>query len=118
MLQADLHACNFGAFNTNTGDVVYNVNDFDECVISDCQYDLYRMATSLLLVAESNKINEKYFEKIVKTFIESYLREVKRLKTGKLIKEFTSKNTVNPLKYFLNKIDIDNKKARKKLVNK
>ncbi len=50
-LQGDLHVENFGAFSNDEGDVVYDSNDFDEAVIADYQYDLWRMAVSIVLVA-------------------------------------------------------------------
>jgi uncharacterized protein (DUF2252 family) len=46
----DAHAENFGCLESARHEVVYDLNDFDEAVIADAQLDLWRLATSLLLV--------------------------------------------------------------------
>lgn len=73
-LQGDLHADNFGAFDDAQGIVVYGLNDFDESLIADYQYDLWRMAISLVLIAQENEnLDKSDIEKVVEEFAESYL---------------------------------------------
>jgi uncharacterized protein (DUF2252 family) len=73
-LQGDLHADNFGAFDDARGIVVYGLNDFDESLIADYQYDLWRMAISLVLIAKENEnLDKSDIEKVVEEFAESYL---------------------------------------------
>ncbi|NJN44984.1 MAG: DUF2252 family protein [Anaerolineae bacterium] len=47
-----MHAENFGAFTNDEGRVVYSVNDFDEAIYADYQFDVWRMAISLGLVTD------------------------------------------------------------------
>lgn len=49
-IQGDLHFENFGAFRSEDGDIVYDVNDFDEGYVGSYLYDLLRMAVSIALV--------------------------------------------------------------------
>ena len=80
-LQGDLHAYNFGSFDNDDGDVVYGLNDFDEGVIADYQYDVWRMATSLILIARENgKSNKSDEEDFVLTFAKSYLKQLDKLR--------------------------------------
>lgn len=73
-LQGDLHSDNFGAFGNDEGQVVYNINDFDESVIADYQYDLWRMAVSIVLVArENDDLSADEQATVIDAFARSYL---------------------------------------------
>jgi len=73
-IQGDLHAYNFGAYENDRGAVVYSLNDFDETIIADYQYDLWRMATSLVLISRDHGNSSKHAENaIIDAFAESYL---------------------------------------------
>ena len=48
-LLGDAHVDNIGFYDNDEGTVVYDLNDFDEVVIADYQWDLWRMATSIVL---------------------------------------------------------------------
>jgi uncharacterized protein (DUF2252 family) len=50
----DLHTENFGAFRAITGDIVYDINDFDEVTTGSYEIDLRRLTTSILLAALDN----------------------------------------------------------------
>ncbi len=60
-LNGDCHTDNFGAFRAHLGGdqfrVIYDINDFDEGVVADFQYDLWRLATSIVLVARGNELD-------------------------------------------------------------
>ena len=76
-LQGDLHAYNFGSFDNDDDIVVYDLNDFDEVVIADYQMDLWRMATSLVLIARDNgELSSSDVADILDAFSESYLDTV------------------------------------------
>ena len=51
----DLHTENYGTFRSVTGDIVYDINDFDESTTSYYEYDVRRLAVSLILAAIENK---------------------------------------------------------------
>ncbi|MCI5146288.1 MAG: DUF2252 domain-containing protein, partial [Candidatus Electrothrix sp. AR3] len=120
-LQGDLHAYNFGTFNNNDGDLVYGLNDFDEGVIADYQYDIWRMAVSLILIARENGKSAKSDEKkIVLTFAESYLKQLNKLCKSDKEEEvvYTAKKTASPLKDFMQEIDRKNSAQRQKMLEK
>lgn len=69
-LQGDLHAANLGAFDDDRGDVVYDLDDFDEALIGDYQYDVWRMAISMALIARTTSHDG---HDAIETFAEAYL---------------------------------------------
>jgi uncharacterized protein (DUF2252 family) len=109
-LEGDAHAENQGAFNNNEGKVVYGLNDFDSSVIADYQYDLWRFATSLVLVARQNGgFSGKDQDEILDAFSDSYLDTLDSYignnKAEKVI--YTTKNTYGELRDFLKKVEKD-----------
>jgi len=50
----DLHTENFGTFRAVSGDIVYDINDFDETTSAPYEYDLRRLGASLSLAAFDN----------------------------------------------------------------
>lgn len=70
VIQGDMHAANLGAFDDDGGVVVYDLNDFDEALVADYQYDLWRMATSIALVARAADLGE---HDPIDDFTEAYL---------------------------------------------
>lgn len=73
-LQGDLHANNFGSYDNDDGIIVFGLNDFDEVVIADYQWDLWRLAVSLVLIAEQNGgFSGTAIDSFVETLAESYL---------------------------------------------
>jgi uncharacterized protein (DUF2252 family) len=120
-LQGDLHAYNFGTFTNDMGELVYGLNDFDEGVIADYQYDVWRMATSLILIARENGKSKKSDEKdLVWTFAQSYLKHLYRLCKNVQEKKvvYTTNQTISPLKDFMKEIDRKKAEARLKMLDK
>ncbi|MGK7895138.1 MAG: DUF2252 domain-containing protein [Xenococcus sp. (in: cyanobacteria)] len=120
-LQGDLHAYNFGSFNNDDGKVVYGLNDFDEGLIADYQYDLWRMATSLILIARENGKSKKSDEKdYVLTFAKSYLKQLHKLRSSDQEEKiaYTIKKTSSPLRDFIEEVDQDNTESRKEMLEK
>ena len=50
----DLHTENFGTFRAVSGDIVYDINDFDETTTAPYDYDLRRLGCSVALAAFDN----------------------------------------------------------------
>jgi len=68
-LETDAHVDNYGAFCNYKGGVIYGLNDFDESVIADYQYDVWRLAVSIVLVARLNgDLSHKQQENVVNAF--------------------------------------------------
>ena len=55
----DCHLANFGAFRTPEGAAVFDLNDFDETLPAPFEYDLKRLATSLVLSGREEKLPAK-----------------------------------------------------------
>ncbi|NET27271.1 DUF2252 domain-containing protein [Okeania sp. SIO1I7] len=69
----DCHVDNFGAFNNDKGEIIFDMNDFDESIIADYQYDLWRLAASIILVTNDSNLSKSEQEEIVDSFSETYL---------------------------------------------
>lgn len=50
----DIHGENYGAYRAVTNEIVYDINDFDDTAESAYEYDVRRMAVSLVLAAADN----------------------------------------------------------------
>ena len=118
-LQGDAHAENMGAFNDQKGKLVYGLNDFDESVIGDYQYDLWRFAVSLVLVARRNGgFSGASKARVVNALSTSYLDAMASYAGNKkaLQRTFTAASTTGLLQGFLEQTEAD--KSRKKMLKK
>ncbi|MDJ0845343.1 DUF2252 domain-containing protein [Crocosphaera sp.] len=122
-ISADLHVDNFGTFNNDKNEVIFDLNDFDESVVADYQYDIWRMASSIILsvsnsdpTALSANKQEKIAD-VIDKFTESYLDTLADYKGNNQEKEtyFTDKNTKGKIKDL---IEYAEGKSRKKLLKK
>lgn len=113
-LGGDMHVNNTGSFDDDQGTVVFGLNDFDEAVIGDYQLDLWRMASSLVLVARENggftAANEA---SIVDAFSEGYLDAMADYagNSGETTKKFTEGNTYGLLDDFLADVEASESRA-------
>ncbi len=116
-VQGDAHIQNLGAFRTHRGEIVYGLNDFDDAIIADYQYDLWRMAISIALSADP-LLDSKKRKKVVETFAESYLATLTNLDQNEEIYQhfFTKETTSGLLKKFLEKVE--RKESRQKMLKK
>ena len=73
----DAHCDNFGSFTDATGRLVYDLNDFDEALTADYQFDLWRLGVSLVLVGRENKRDPKATRRMVLECARGYWREIK-----------------------------------------
>lgn len=55
-LCGDAHAANFGLYGTHDGRIVMDLNDFDETVVGPWEWDVKRLATSLVLAARVGEL--------------------------------------------------------------
>ncbi|MDA3923048.1 MAG: DUF2252 family protein [Salinisphaera sp.] len=73
-LQGDAHAYNHGAYGDDRQGVHYGMDDFDDAVIGDYQYDLWRHATSMVLDAEENvELSPDQTRRAIRHYLTSYL---------------------------------------------
>ncbi len=70
----DAHVRNLGAFAAPDGRLVFDINDFDETVQAPFEWDLKRLATSLVLAGRSMNTKKGACEDAVLTFAAQYRR--------------------------------------------
>ena len=94
-IQGDLHAENFGTYMDSAGILVFDVNDFDEAFLGHFTWDLRRMAASLALLGFAKAVSDEAIERMIRTYAEAYLDQVRAFATGDKDSEFrlTLENT-------------------------
>jgi len=106
-IQGDLHMENFGVFQNEQGEIVYDVNDFDEGYIGSYLYDVLRMATSIALFCDAQSLNEEEQKERIVHYLEAYYKQLKRFKKKKddpHTLTFTKENTTGPVNKVLKKL--------------
>jgi len=110
-IQGDLHVQNYGAFDDDEGDVVFDLNDFDESWVTSYLYDVLRAATSLVLVGRENAIfSDSEINEFVDAFCETYLDQLEDYCGNNDEKDakVTESNTYGLLDEFLDDVEDDN----------
>ncbi|MBW7475149.1 DUF2252 domain-containing protein [Paenibacillus oenotherae] len=82
-IQGDLHFENFGAFRSETGELVYDVNDFDEGYLGSYLYDLLRMSVSIALVCRIKELPPEAQANVITTYLQAYSKQMRRFAKGK-----------------------------------
>ncbi|MEK3885657.1 DUF2252 family protein [Paenibacillus sp. PL2-23] len=75
-IQGDLHFENFGAFRSEKGRIVFDVNDFDEGCMGSYLYDVLRMSVSLCLVMSENGWAEEEQLDTVIAYLSAYVEQI------------------------------------------
>lgn len=75
----DAHVRNLGAYAAPDGHLVFDINDFDETVPGPFEWDLKRLATSLVLAGQQSGHAKKMCKQAVRLFIHSYCTSMSRL---------------------------------------
>jgi uncharacterized protein (DUF2252 family) len=70
----DAHVLNLGAFAALDGRLVFDINDFDETLRGPFEYDVKRLATSLILAGRDAGIKRSARRAAVLRFVEQYRR--------------------------------------------
>ena len=76
-LCGDAHVRNLGAFAAPDGRLVFDINDFDETIRGPFEWDLKRMAASLVLAGRGSGHKETSARRAVETCIERYAAQVR-----------------------------------------
>ena len=118
-IQADLHAYNFGIYDNEDGELVYGLNDFDEACVADYQFDIWRMAASMLLIAAENGFDDedKRF-KFIESFTNGYLSVIEnyRLNGSDVLFQVNKKNAFGKLDEVLERTE--KKEGREEMLRK
>src|SRR6202453_2919310 len=71
-LCGDAHVRNLGAFAAPDGRLVFDINDFDETIVSPFEWDVKRMATSLVLAGRGAGAKSLHCREAARVFLEQY----------------------------------------------
>lgn len=107
-VQGDLHIYKFGSTHDAKGKVGYGLSDFDEAVFSDYQFDLWRMAVSLVLLARQNDdLSTGQQQRVVDAFVQTYLHTLRGCRQRAFLKaaRFTRESTYGDLSHFLARVE-------------
>ena len=77
-LCGDAHVENLGAYAGIDGRLVFDINDFDETIHGPFEWDIKRLATSLILAGREAGISHGGRQEAVRTFTRSYRRMMRR----------------------------------------
>eukprot|EP00271_Cylindrocystis_brebissonii_P012842 TRINITY_DN32353_c0_g1_i1.p1 TRINITY_DN32353_c0_g1~~TRINITY_DN32353_c0_g1_i1.p1 ORF type:complete len:500 (+),score=101.15 TRINITY_DN32353_c0_g1_i1:471-1970(+) len=78
-ISGDCHVESFCASGNDTEGPMYGMNEFDEAIIADYQYDVWRLAISIVLLAKANGgqgLDESAQKAAVQAFARRYVRTV------------------------------------------
>jgi hypothetical protein len=71
-LCGDAHVLNLGAYETPIGTLAFDINDFDETIRGPFEWDVKRLATSLILAGREAGIRRPARQAAVKSFLAQY----------------------------------------------
>ena len=71
-LCGDAHVRNLGAFAGPDGRLVFDINDFDETVVGPFEWDVKRMATSLVLAGRETSVSNRNCREAAAAFLARY----------------------------------------------
>src|SRR5919112_5499215 len=93
-IHGDLHAENFGTYMNSSGQLVFNVNDFDEAYVGPFSWDLKRFAASVALIGYQKALSDDNISALVTGFAQAYLTELRDVAAGgdDAIRPITLKN--------------------------
>ncbi|MEU4566655.1 DUF2252 domain-containing protein [Micromonospora sp. NPDC023956] len=81
-IHGDLHAENFGTYMNASGQLVFNVNDFDEAYVGPFSWDLKRFVASVALIGYAKALSDQVIGDLVQVFARSYLTELRAIAHG------------------------------------
>ncbi|MYL53952.1 DUF2252 domain-containing protein [Pontibacillus yanchengensis] len=107
-IMGDLHFDNFSAFQNEEGEIVFDVDDFDEGFLGSYLYDVLRMVVSIRLFAAQQGFSESEQDEFVERFAKSYYKQMKKFTKDKedpVTTRFTVDNTKSAIKKALKKLE-------------
>ena len=78
-LCGDAHVQNLGCFDTPDGHLVFDINDFDETIMGPWEWDVKRMAASIVLAGLESQHTESACGRAVSEFVSSYVKTMELL---------------------------------------
>jgi len=78
-LCGDAHAANFGLYGTPEGQIVMDINDFDETLPGPWEWDLKRLVASLVLAGRVGDVSDKGCREAAEDAVKAYRAVIKQL---------------------------------------
>ncbi len=75
-LCGDMHVSNFGFFSTTERQLVFGINDFDETLPGNFDWDLKRLTASAMIAAEHLGQDRLYGESIIRLIVQAYRKHM------------------------------------------
>src|ERR1700743_1920437 len=75
----DAHLANFGVFGTPERNLVFDVNDFDETLPGPWEWDVKRLAASVVLAARNLQIGDQQASHMVRGTVRAYRERMAEL---------------------------------------
>lgn len=118
-VNGDAHIYNYGAYANHDGEAIFCMDDFDDSVIADYQFDLWRMAVSIVLDCRENSVFDKAEIKqglmhFAKSYREEMIHHLEDNSSNDI--HLTKNNAPGILGKFLKKVE--KKKSRLKMLDK
>ena len=73
----DCHVANFGGFGTPERQLVFDINDFDETLPAPWEWDVKRLAASIVLAMRQASLGERHCSDSARTMVESYRQHMR-----------------------------------------
>ena len=83
----DAHVCNFGGFATPERRIIFSINDLDETLPADWEWDLKRLAASFIVACRDNSLSDSAGKDVVENCVRGYresMAEFSQMKTLEL----------------------------------
>lgn len=107
-IMGDLHFNNFSAFQNEQGEIVFDVDDFDEGYLGSYLYDVLRMVVSIRLFANQLGFSESNQDDFVARYAKAYCKQLKKFaerKENPVTTRFTVEHTKSAIKKALKKLE-------------
>ena len=117
-LEGDAHVYNMGAYLNNSGNIAFGFDDYDDSLVADYQYDIWRFAISMVLdLWQNDKFTDLQLNEALHIFAKTYLKTISSYEKVDLFScSFNQENTCKPLAKFLGKTS--KKCSRERMLNK
>lgn len=106
-IQGDLHFENFGAFQAKDGQIVFDINDFDEGFLGSYLYDIIRNSVSIGLYAEMLGYSEENQSELMERFYQYYAKQLQTFadRSHAVKTLFNKEATYGPVKNLLENVE-------------
>ncbi|KRK63725.1 hypothetical protein FC72_GL001199 [Companilactobacillus tucceti DSM 20183] len=94
LIGGDAHLGNFGFYGSSEGQLLFDMNDFDEAHLGYWEYDLKRFLVSALLVARSHSFEETDIQEFLLGVVHTYFDTLKHMTKISEMKRFILPNTL------------------------